>query len=410
MRRIDCISSDMVKSTPEKCLGELLERTPILIHETGMCCTETQDTVSSNPRACLTVGQRGTKSGLGLQEKMLRYWTQLVHLSLYVAVAAGHDLKYVGYESCSFEKAWKNNVAKWQEDVCKHVPLHVIDGWIKSVKFINSLDAVGTQQYTDGTVKEIQGINVDSVATYLSHHIYEVGQRKIRVPIEPIIGLARDPRKCWDVMVENFTQSKDHMIPKSVHLANILSGTVRNSTRFTMASNGPEKAFLFDAGATYYSDTGSQSTKWIIDWYGGHGVTIKNVVAWEKKPIDTALHTLGVPRWLLPGFEYNNFAIETSPNSKRNPIKVIKDKCSAEDFVVFKLDIDHFQTERAIVHQLKDDPAAMALIDDFYFEQHFTNRAMRLHGWYRLYPVKLTYYYSLALPMREQGFRIHYWP
>ena len=327
-------------------------------------------------------------------------------------LVVGRELEYVGYESCSFEKAWKDNVVHWQEDVCKHVPNHVIDGWIKSVRFINSLDALGTAIYVEGTAKEIQGVTIEAVARYLSHHIYQVvGQkRRIRVPIEPIIGLARDPRKCWDVMVENFTQSKEHMIPKSRHLANILSGTVGNTSRFTMAYSGPEKAILFDAGATYYSDTGSQSTKWIIDWYGSHGLTIKNVVAWEKKPIDRALHTLGVPRWLLPGFEYNNFAIETKPASKRNPVEVIKNKCNKSDFVVFKLDIDNFEVERAIVHQLKGDPDAMALIDDFYFEQHFSNRAMRLHGWYRLYPVKLSYYYGLALPMREQGFRIHYWP
>ena len=62
------------------------------------------------------LGKEGTKSGLGLQEKMLRYLTQLVHLSLYVAVAAGHDLKYVGYESCSFEKAWKRLLQRWLEE------------------------------------------------------------------------------------------------------------------------------------------------------------------------------------------------------------------------------------------------------------------------------------------------------
>ena len=314
-------------------------------------------------------------------------------------------MEYVGYESCSFEKAWKDNVVRWQEDVCKHVPKHVIDGWIKSVGFINSLDALGTAAYVDGVAKEIQGVTVDAVARYLSHHIYDIvenGQkRRIRVPIEPIIGLARDPRKCWDVMAENFTQSKEHMIPKSRHLADILNGTVGKSSRFTMASRGPEKAILFDAGATYYSDTGSQSTKWIIDWYTEHGIVIKNVVAWEKKLIDKSLHTLGVPQWLMPGYEFNNFAIETNPVSKRNPIKVIKEMCDNVDFVVFKLDIDNFQVE-TILHQLKDDPVAMALIDDFYFEQHFSNKAMRLHGWYRLYPVKLSYYYGLALPMREQ--------
>ena len=89
-------------------------------------------------------------------------------------VVLGRELEYVGTRAAALRRLGIYNVVRWQEDVCKHVPKHVIDGWIKSVGFINSLDALGTAAYVDGVAKEIQGVTVDAVARYLSHHIYDI--------------------------------------------------------------------------------------------------------------------------------------------------------------------------------------------------------------------------------------------
>ena len=226
------------------------------------------------------------------------------------------------------------------------------------------------------------------------------------MPIEPIIGLARDPRKCWDVMVENFTQSKEHMIPKSRHLADILNGTVGKSALHDGFEEDQRRPFCSTRVRRTIPTLGRRvqngSSIGTRAWYrhqerGGMGKET------DRQVITHAC----VPQWLMPGYEFNNFCTETNPVSKRNPIKVIKEMsstlwCSNWTLTTFR------SSRRSCTSSRR--PVAMALIDDFYFEQHFSNKAMRLHGWYRLYPVKLSYYYGLALPMREQGFRIHYWP
>jgi hypothetical protein len=118
----------------------------------------------------------------------------------------------------------------------------------------------------------------------------------------------------------------------------------------------------------------------------------------------------GVPEALVPGFQFFNHPIVANPkDSVWNPLEMIKRKCVPEDFVIFKLDIDDKPTEGEIVKQLGEDPVARALIDEFYYEDHFHNKAMRLHGW-ESYETSLADYYKIIIPQRHKGFRMHYWP
>lgn len=59
-----------------------------------------------------------------------------------------------------------------------------------------------------------------------------------------VIGIARDPRKCWDTKSETYTQSKEYLLP--------MHGSVVEY--FGSIANSKKKIYLFDAGATYYSD------------------------------------------------------------------------------------------------------------------------------------------------------------
>eukprot|EP01035_Chromulina_nebulosa_P037978 gene37978-51288_t len=178
------------------------------------------------------------------------------------------------YESSAIENEWINNVEVWQRRVCSHMSLKSIQKYIDAVAYVNSLNGQLLIDYITEGFK--------SYKKYISHFHYTVsdlvkGQNfSIAIPIEGIVGLARDPRKCPNVTSEEFTQSKAYLIP--------LRGTIAD---YAAASFGASKRsnFLFDAGATYYSDISSQGTKWIVDWYGQAGLQITNVVAWEKKPM-----------------------------------------------------------------------------------------------------------------------------
>jgi hypothetical protein len=137
----------------------------------------------------------------------------------------------------------------------------------------------------------------------------------------------------------------------------------------------------------------------------------------------------------------------------RNPAYLIKTLTRPEDIVILKLDVDSPQTELSIMHQvtqLKDalvfsvyligmingiinnlqqtetnnstllipfqvieDPELTARVDDFYFEMHCCNEVMRLHGMAcspgtPFPPLKA--WYDVAIPAREKGLRMHYWP
>jgi hypothetical protein len=170
------------------------------------------------------------------------------------------------------------------------------------------------------------------------------------------------------------------------------------------------KYFLFDAGATHYLDLEiGQGTKWIVDFYTSVGIDITNIIAWEKDDIIGSKAINGIPDRLVHGYQFFNHAMESGVDSVWNPLNFIKGKCDVRDFVVFKLDIDHNPTEAAIVYQLLHDPAARALIDDFYYEDHFKNVAMKRHGWDIFHSTLEDYYRNVSVA-RKQGLRMHYWP
>lgn len=315
---------------------------------------------------------------------------------------ANHTITFKQYLPCKHEQLWIDNVVEWQTDVCAHLPNSTIMGSLKAISdFINMNETMMLRYMHKPT-------DFPDMAEYLSHYEYDITSgtttSKFFVPIEGTIGLARDPRKCWNVMVETYTQSKEYFLPLNELLRQMFIRRVGNRRE-------EPRTFYFDAGATYYSDSDRQGMKWVIDWYQSHGIRITNLIAWEMSIMSGDKILNGVPDWLIPGFQFYNHGIDKDPKSIWNPLNMIKAKCTKDDFVVFKLDIDNVDIESAVVDQLFSDPEARDLIDEFYYEQHFNNYAMRMHGW-TTFPSSLTLakYYQFVIPIRQKGFRMHYWP
>lgn len=298
------------------------------------------------------------------------------------------DASFVKYSPSTEELDWIRNVELYQKDVCKHLPNETIVGFIEDIASVNQAHSKQKKK--------------SSVSKYISHYIYNITcpdarTRTVAVPIEGIIGLARDPRKCWDVNNEEFTNSKAYVVPLTKRIS-------------TMFGNEGGKNILFDAGATYYLDAYSSSMKWFVDTYEKHGIVFDKIVAWEKQKLTEKEINEGVPSRLKQGgFEFYNRGIEVCRDCQHNPLTMIKKYCKKNDFVVFKLDIDSKDLENALVDQLLSDKEAMDLIDEFYYEEHFNNPAMHIHGWMR-YSTTLADYYRLVIAQRRKGFRMHYWP
>ena len=150
-------------------------------------------------------------------------------------------LDFVRYESSEIEKLWIGNVKTWQENVCSHITNDTIYSWISTVATINKFS-------TDEIFSYITSNN-RSYDKYISHFIHNVTATDkevftIAIPIEGVMGIARDPRKCWDPNSETYTQSKEYLIP--------MNGAVVEY--FANSINPNKKIYLFDAGATYYTD------------------------------------------------------------------------------------------------------------------------------------------------------------
>lgn len=77
---------------------------------------------------------------------------------------------------------------------------------------------------------------------------------------------------------------------------------------------------------------------------------------------------------------------------------------------VFKLDIDHAESETAILQALLDDPQASALVDEFFFEYHVTFGEMLRYWKSQADPAKsLADAFALFYELRQRGWRAHSW-
>ena len=90
---------------------------------------------------------------------------------------------------------------------------------------------------------------------------------------------------------------------------------------------------------------------------------------------------------------------------------------SPQDFVSFKLDVDHPDTELPIALNILSDPSVSSLIDEFFFELHFRCDVMTRCGWGNDIPNEL-HGFTFDRPhvlqyfrdLREKGIRAHIWP
>ena len=104
---------------------------------------------------------------------------------------------------------------EYEHDVCnmKHLSNSTIMGWIETVKFINEFDEANSIAYMRN-ISHLDHLNKNRNAFisnhYLSFYDYIIDNISFFVPVESIIGLARDPKKYWNFRSEKFTQRNSY--------------------------------------------------------------------------------------------------------------------------------------------------------------------------------------------------------
>jgi hypothetical protein len=91
-------------------------------------------------------------------------------------------------------------------------------------------------------------------------------------------------------------------------------------------------------------------------------------------------------------------------------VRILKSITQPADFVVFKLDIDNFAAENSILSSLAGDPAASALVDEFFLEYHVNFQPMLQYWAGTVDPSKrVADAFKLFHQLRQKGWRAHSW-
>jgi hypothetical protein len=253
--------------------------------------------------------------------------------------------------------------------------------------------------------------------------------------IEPLVGMLRDPVTiCEDNpripawlktnIPDGPVQSKRFNLfavnaPYGIGSKNaVTNGTLDLIHSHTlMFGSGGGRKILYDLGANYFaswgSDTSAYSTAYFYLMYAARQISFDRVFAYEYAKLDPHQVWDVVPDELLANGAYTmiNHGVLAGEGEKFNPFTAIKNTITAEDHLVFKLDIDTPHIEGALIQQLMQDPNLTALVDEMCFEHHvYIPEMQKYWGVGADSPNTLATSYQYYTDLRNKGIRMHSWP
>jgi hypothetical protein len=101
------------------------------------------------------------------------------------------------------------------------------------------------------------------------------------------------------------------------------------------------------------------------------GVSFDQVYGWEMTLLEPTDYWRRVPAAWKPFWHFHNIPVQSALDHADSPLRYIRQLASPQDFVAFKLDIDHPDMEMPIALALRDAPELFQLVDEFFFELHF---------------------------------------
>ena len=210
--------------------------------------------------------------------------------------------------------------------------------------------------------------------------------------LEPLLPPMRHPGFCID---------GKHLMSTSylVHDFESICKDIRENSR----------TVFFDLGASlgFHSD-GEQPAVSLIKLYQKFGITFDHIYAYELTPGNAGELYKSLPAELLMAYHWINAGVEVDPASALNPLKMIIENFSHEDFVVLKLDVDNPEVELSLVKQIIENDALTGLIDQFYFEHHV--HLEELHGaWGPSVRGSVSDSLLLFQKLRTKGIQAHFW-
>jgi hypothetical protein len=237
----------------------------------------------------------------------------------------------------------------------------------------------------------------DSVMSHFEFTVDCGRVRRVRKSyIEPLFGILRHPLAlaCPDLKPANGLLSIDYL------------ATARNDTPAVHLA--PSKIYI-DIGASTWNDL---SQRGMTGLYAQHRIHFDRHLLWEAVPKTGPEIMKDVPATEYHNFQYFNVPAEVAADDPRNPLNVLLEIARIQDFVVFKLDIDAFVLEMALIKQIIARPEVHSRIDELYWEPHFNSKPLINCCWGKTADINLSLNETLhtLLTLRQLGIRAHGWP
>ena len=294
--------------------------------------------------------------------------------------------KFKSYVPSPWENFWVKNVKLLQDNVCEEANKEVghISEWVKGAKkniFANPFELPSS------TFSQFHFVNTCTGEELVDY-------------IEPLAGLTRHPYYC--LKGAKWLVNKDYLIA---------SWNVSRKLEISPSGYTP-KALYFDLGASFYdSGFGGASQSWFIETYEKRGVSWKGIFAWEATPQDSVKTWNLIPAKWKPYYHWYNIPVSSVPGDADNALRYISEVARPEDYVLLKVDIDHSETENAIVHQLLASDELLGLVDEIYYEHHVRTKPMHKY-WARVTKnsnENLSHTYNMFSELRKKGLLAHSW-
>ncbi len=265
----------------------------------------------------------------------------------------------VTYHPSAYEREWARIVAQpggvSALAVCPLLGGAAHKGRVESV--LRVLDAQNEEEAgrapLGATERALDAVEAEAgEGALLSHMEYALSDgTAVRVRMEPLVGLLRDPRQSCP---------EGSRSPWQPPVADMLHGDMRQWLVLDgrrQALHAGQKAVLMDMGASTWGHTGA---RWLSNRLAQHGMTYEHIWSFEaqQRPISEFLK--GATLADMARIHYYNVPV----GSAVDPWALLKSTVKPEDFVSVKLDIDAKGIEIPLAYQLLGDPELLALVDE----------------------------------------------